>query len=125
MKTKTHLPKLYITLAALTLFSCKPAPLTVADIQLPNIANGVYTGQAKNINEAFVRVTIENGRIVAFDIEKLDATPFGQKAKDSIRVRIIRQQTPYVDAVSGATEASNTLINAVVNAITKVSVHVP
>jgi uncharacterized protein with FMN-binding domain len=103
----------------MTLFSCKPAPLTVADIQLPNIVNGVYTGQSKNINEAMVRVTIENGRIVSVEIEKLDATPFGQKAKDSIPQRIVRHQTPYVDAVTGATEASNTLINAVVNAITK------
>jgi fumarate reductase flavoprotein subunit len=70
------------------------------------------------MNKARVRVSIADHKITEIELLQFDATKFGQDAKDSIPQRIIDAQTPYVDAVSGATEASNAIINATVDALT-------
>ena len=101
------------------LLGCKPVPLVMTDFDLSKIPAGTFTGTAKHINVATVKIMVKSGKIAGFEIVELDATPYGQKAKDSIGDRILEQQTPYVDAVSGATEASHTLINATVNALSK------
>ncbi len=99
------------------LLSCKSAKIEKKDIDLNAMADGVYIGKFKHMNEADVKVVIKNHRIEEIKLLKLDATKFGQKAKDSVPQRIIRFQTPYVDAVSGATEASNVIMNACVKAL--------
>lgn len=101
------------------LMGCKPAPLILTDFDLSKIPDGTYIGTSKHINIATVKIAMKNGKISEFEIMELDATPYGQKAKDSIGDRILEKQTPYVDAVTGATEASNTIINATVDALSK------
>jgi fumarate reductase flavoprotein subunit len=102
----------------LSIIGCKPSEVNVKDIDLTKISDGEYEGYAENMNKARVKVSIEDHRITEIELLQFDATKFGQDAKDSIPQRIIDAQTPYVDAVSGATEASNAIINATVDALT-------
>lgn len=99
--------------------ACKPAKVVNENIFLNELADGTYTGNYKHTNTAEVKLVIKNHTISELKLIKLDATPYGKKAKDSIPQRILEKQSPYVDAVSGATEASNVIINATVNALKK------
>ncbi len=98
--------------------SCKPAEINVQQIDLTKISDGEYEGYAESMNKARVKVVLSNHRIETVELLEFDATKFGQPAKDSIPQRIVEKQTPYVDAVSGATEASHAIINATVDALT-------
>ena len=82
--------------------------------------DGTYKGTATGFGgPVHVVVTIKNGKI-----KKITATgnsetaSFWKKAKRVIN-RIIKKQSPQVDAVSGATYSSLGIINAVVNALNK------
>jgi uncharacterized protein with FMN-binding domain len=116
MKTTILITALAILI--LSIPGCKPAEVNVKEIDLTKISDGEYEGYAENMNKARVKVSIEDHRITEIELLQFDATKFGQDAKDSIPQRIIDAQTPYVDAVSGATEASNAIINATVDALT-------
>lgn len=100
-------------------WACKPTQVSKEQVSLENLKDGVYQGSASGINKATVQVQIENHRIKDLKLIKLEATPFGQKAKDSIPARMLERQSALVDAVSGATEASNTIMNATVDALKK------
>jgi uncharacterized protein with FMN-binding domain len=118
---KLHFYAVITMAAVIVLFACKPAKLTKEKINVSELKDGTYEGSAKHIDKATVQVKIENKKIKEVKLLKLDATKFGQKAKDSIPLRIVERQTPYVDAVSGATEATNVIINATVAALKKAS----
>lgn len=110
--------RLYLVFfVAMLLAACKPAPVNRQPIALGNLPDGLYVGHAKHMNSADVEVVVVDRRIEEVRVLKFDATFHGQPARDSIPGRIVRAQSPYVDAVSGATEASHTLINAVVDAL--------
>lgn len=109
-----------IAVFAILLFSCESTQIINDSPDLSKLSDGVYDGYSKGaMNSASVRVSIDSQRISVVELIKLDATSFGQKAKDSIPARIVRKQSPYVDAVSGATEASHVIINATVDALKK------
>lgn len=108
----------FFTLIAL-INSCKPAKVIKENINLFEFQDGSYVGHSKHIDEATVGVIIENKRIKEVKLIKFGASPFGKKAKDSIPQRIIEKQSPYVDAVTGATEGSNVIMNATANALKK------
>lgn len=115
---KTTLLITVIAVLLLTIAGCKPSEINVQEIDLTKISDGDYEGYAENMNKARVKVSIEDHKITEIELLEFDATKIGQKAKDSIPQRIIDAQTPYVDAVSGATEASKAIINATVDALT-------
>lgn len=115
--------QLFVLLFVIVNESCKPTERIHYAIDIRIIPDGMYTGYFKKRNEVSLKVEIKNKRIVSLTLEKFEATPFGRKAKDSIPQRIIEKQTPYVDAVSGATEASITIINATVKALNSISVY--
>ena len=76
---------------------------------------GVYRGGP---NEAVVRVTIEDNRIV--HIEMLEHWELmGKEAESFTLKRIMEQQSTRVDAVSGATNSSLVIMNAVQRAVEK------
>lgn len=102
----------------MVLAACSPAPLNRQTIVPGDLSDGCYKGHARHTNSADVEVVVVDHRITEVRVLQLDATRYGQPARDSIPGRIVRAQSPYVDAVSGATEASHTLINAVVDALT-------
>jgi uncharacterized protein with FMN-binding domain len=76
---------------------------------------GSYTGGP---NKAVVEVKIESNRIV--DIKLVEHRAMrGVKADPIIQERIIEKQSTDVDAVSGATNSSYVIMNAVQKAVVK------
>ena len=82
-------------------------------------ADGVYTGTGSGFHgEVQVQVTVENGAIA--DIAVLsykDDSQYFNKAKNGVIAAILAQQTPEVDAVSGATFSSRGIMAAVADAL--------
>lgn len=118
---KFHFYAAVVLALSIAFFACKPAKISKEKIDTAKLRDGTYEGTAKHIDRTTVLVTIENKKIKEVKLLKFKASPYGDKAKDSIPLRIVEKQTPYVDAVSGATEASNVIINATVAALKKAS----
>lgn len=69
-------------------------------------------------NKAFVKVTIEDNKIIEIQITE-HWTLKGQKADLIIPGRILENQRTDVDVVSGATNSSIVIMNAVQRAVEK------
>ena len=88
-------------------------------VEQEKLVDGVYEGSYKaGPNKALVRVTIKDKKIVKIDIVKHRAWK-GKKAESIIQMRIIEHQSTKVDAVTGATNSSRVIMNAVQKAIEK------
>jgi uncharacterized protein with FMN-binding domain len=84
-----------------------------------SLKDGVYEGIYRGgPNSARVMVTIENNKIADIEL-KSHAAWMGKKAEEIILERIIEQQTTDVDVVSGATNSSIVIMNAVQEAVEK------
>jgi len=115
-KTTKFLPVLFIFVLIL---ACKPAPKIGQDVQRDRLTDGIYEGSFKGgPNYAQVKVTIKEQRIAAIEIIKHD-TWKGKKAEAVIPGRIIEKQSTNVDAVTGATNSSHVIMNAVQIAVEK------
>lgn len=92
--------------------------ISISDIDLENVGDGVYTGEysAPPVSVA-VQVTVTNNKIVDIEILRHD-NGLGSKA-EKITDKIIGQQSLDVDAVSGATLSSVCILKAVENAVEK------
>ena len=88
-------------------------------IERGSYSDGIYTGTAKgHKGEIKVEVTVENGYISQIDILSYkDDTEFFNKARNKVIAQILDLQSPYVQAVSGATFSSNGIMNAVADAL--------
>lgn len=83
------------------------------------LMDGTYEGSYKGgPNKALVKVTIKDNRIVHIQILEHWALK-GKKAELIVVRNIIEQQSTGVDAVSGATNSSRVIMNAVQRAIEK------
>jgi uncharacterized protein with FMN-binding domain len=92
-------------------------PLLGGPVAHAKLIDGVYEGRAQGgLNSAVVSVTIQDQKIVKIDIVKHSAWK-GKKAEPIIPQRIIDQQSTTVDAVTGATNSSKVIMNAVQNAV--------
>jgi uncharacterized protein with FMN-binding domain len=82
-----------------------------------NLKDGIYQGSyTAGPNKASVRVTIKSNQIV--DIQLVEQWAWkGKRAGRIIPQRIIENQSADVDAVSGATNSSIVIMNAVQMAI--------
>jgi len=99
---------------------CQIAPLIGTPVVSEGLKDGVYEGKyRKGINKAVVKVTITDGRIAEIELVKHTASWIGNKANEIIPQRILEQQSTRVDAVSGATNSSRVIMNAVQMAIEK------
>lgn len=99
--------------------SCWKAQLIGGPVQHDLLTDGIYEGEASHgPNSAKVLVTIVNQTIESIEILKHEAWK-GKKAVPTIPDRIIALQSTRVDAVSGATNSSHVLMNAVENALKK------
>ena len=111
-----------LVLAALVhcLGGCTIAPIRGAEIEQKRLVDGVYDGSYRHgPNSATVRVTIVEGKVVDIEVIKYFASWKGKKANDIIPQRIVAQQSTDVDAVSGATNSSRVIMNAVQEALEK------
>ena len=99
--------------------SCSKTVTIGGAVQHAKLIDGVYEGSyTGGPNSAVVNVTIQGQKITAIEIVKHDALK-GKKAEPIIPQRIIEQQSTVVDAVSGATNSSAVIMNAVQVALEK------
>ncbi len=102
------------------LAACGTAPLPVETLSPKTIAGGVYEGSYSNWpNSATVTVAVKDGRITDIVVVRHVASWIGKKAEPVIPARIISTQSTRVDAVSGATNSSRVIMNAVQDALDK------
>ena len=84
------------------------------------LSDGVYEGKYSSWpNKATVSVSIKDGRIADVKILSHWASWIGKKAEPVIPPRIIEKQSANVDAVTGATNSSRVIMNAVQDALEK------
>jgi uncharacterized protein with FMN-binding domain len=110
-----------LILAGLGLFitGCKITETVGGPVQTERLADGIYEGVAEGgPNKAAVRVTIEDRRIARVEILSHDAWK-GKKAEPVIPDRIVEEQSTVVEAVTGATNSSHVIMNAVHAAVEK------
>ena len=90
-----------------------------ASQQTGKYADGVYTGTGSGFRGATnVTVTIENGEITDITIDSYqDDKKYFSRAESSVTEDIIDSQSVDVDAVSGATFSSNSIKEAVADAL--------
>lgn len=85
----------------------------------PKLRDGLYEGIYKGgLNKAVVEVRIESNKIVDIKVVEHKAMK-GIKAEPIIPKRIMERQSTDVDAVSGATNSSYVIMNAVQKALEK------
>lgn len=90
---------------------------SITPIDMRKVADGVYEGSFSNfLVSAKVAVTVKRHRITEIKILKQKCGP-GYEALD-IPNRIIRAQSPKVDAVTGASGSSMVIMIAVHRALT-------
>jgi uncharacterized protein with FMN-binding domain len=121
LKSKKSLHNLLISsVVILSLFlACKPTLKIGQGLEQDKLIDGIYEGSYKGgPNSAEVKVTIEDQKIVSIEIIKHN-TWKGKKAEPIIPNRIIEKQSTNVDAVTGATNSSHIIMNAVQKAIEK------
>lgn len=110
-----------LLVSALLLFGCAETLIIGAPLGDAGLVDGIYEGSySGGPNSAVVKVQIKNDSIVNIEIVTHRAWK-GRKAESSILKRIIKNQSTDVDAVTGATNSSRVLMNAVQKAIEKAS----
>ena len=106
-------------ISAMLLSGCAATPVIGEPIDRRKLKDGIYEGSYKGgPNKASVKVTIKHHSIVNIEIIEHQAWK-GKKAEMPIVERIIASQSTKVDAVSGATNSSRVIMNAVHKAIEK------
>lgn len=82
-------------------------------------ADGVYTGSGTGFRgETVVEVTVQNGQITGItETSKQDDDQFFYRAWSTVTDEILAGQAVEVDAVSGATFSSNSIMEAVADAL--------
>ena len=99
--------------------NCRSAAVIDQPVEPGRLVDAVYQGSYKHgPNKAEVEVTIQNQKIIKVEILKHNAWK-GKKAESFIPNRIVEKQSTNVEAVSGATNSSNVIMNAVQKAIEK------
>ncbi len=86
--------------------------LVIYDVDLGKLPDGVYTGKFDRYRWAHtVEITVKDHRIASIQATNR------QQIHDELINRIITQQTPKVDVVSGATVSSKAFLKAVEKAL--------
>jgi uncharacterized protein with FMN-binding domain len=114
---------MYIAISALLivtmLLGCAETQVTGGRVDHTKLKDGTYEGSYRGgPNKASVQVTIKDNNLVNIEILQHQAWR-GIIAEATIVERIIASQSTEVDAVSGATNSSRVIMNAVQNAIEK------
>ena len=101
------------------LLGCAEIPVAGGRVDQAKLKDGTYQGSYRGgPNKASVQITIIGNNIVNIEILQHQAWR-GVIAEATIIERIIASQSTKVDAVSGATNSSRVIMNAVQNAIEK------
>ena len=120
-KAVPYLATIAATLCAsfvFTAFLLRPEPLQVGSAELGAIADGTYIGVCQNkILFAVVQVEIQDHEIVNIEVME-HKTAYMSQAKQ-IAEAVCDEQSLKVDAISGATLTSDTVLKAIENALGK------
>ena len=101
-----------LSFIVLVFTGCSVAPVIGGPIDNDRLVDGVYEGIYKHgANFARVEVTVKYRKIIGASIIEHKAWK-GKKAERPILKRIVEKQSTVVDAVSGATNSSNVIMNA-------------
>lgn len=110
-----------IVLTGLTLAAALPglketAALDIKTVDLTQIPNGTYTGSYDSYRwSTTVKVTILDHRVT--DIQSVKIQDGRDDLTNDLSEMVISEQTPDVDAISGATASSNAYLKAIENAL--------
>ncbi|MDC7226044.1 MAG: FMN-binding protein [Spirochaetales bacterium] len=108
-----------ISVCIVLIAGCTITPLISGSFDPREMRGGVYEGFYEGgLNSARVEVSVGSQEIKSINIIEHDAL-LGVMAEAVIIKKILEQQTLNVDAVSGATNSSNVIINAVKVALDK------
>lgn len=105
--------------AALVFFNL-PKPVTASDasFNLAQISDGTYPGSCDNgLVKVRVEVVVENHTIAAVRLLRHD-NGLGSAA-EAITDTVVQRQSVEVDAISGATMSSKTILKAIENALSE------
>jgi len=114
-------------LLAIFIFGCpmeeinRVKNMEIAHVDPADVPDGVYEGKFPFMNRYLyhVKVTVKEGRIDGIEVvENGTGNDYAKKGKKVIE-RILKKQTPKVDAVSGATVTSKALMKCVERALKK------
>lgn len=108
-----------LSLVALVFFNLpKPVSSSDAAFDLTQIVDGTYPGTCDNgLVKVRVEVEVQNHEITGVRLLEHDNGLGG--AAEAITDTIVQQQSVEVDAVSGATMSSKTILKAVENALSE------
>ena len=97
-------------------FLLRPQVLEIGTVDLNIMADGEYIGVCQNkILIAVVKVRIQNHEIIDIEVLEHKASYMGQAER--IAGEVCDKQTLEVDAISGATFTSRTVLKAIENAL--------
>lgn len=121
-KTKKVVPY-FLTIAAtlcvgfiLVAFLLRPQVLDIGTVELSTIADGEYIGVCQNkILFAVVKVEIQNHKIIGIEVVEHKVSYMEQA--EQIAGAVCSKQSLEVDAISGATLTSDTVLKAIENAL--------
>jgi uncharacterized protein with FMN-binding domain len=117
---RSILTLIQIILTIISLLSgCATAVKMAEPVDKARLNDGVYQGRFQGgPNTALVEVTIENQEITELVILEHDNL-LGKKAEEPVVMAILKTQSTDVDAVTGATNSSHVIMNAVQDAVEK------
>lgn len=119
MSRKIIIPAILSLGIAGMLYGCSTTPKMTEALHREHLNDGTYQGHFKGgLNTARVEITIHDRQIDNVVILEHDALK-GKKAEDPIVRRILEKQSADVEAVSGATNSSHVIVNAVQQALNK------
>ena len=97
-------------------FLLRPRALEIGTVDLNTVTDGEYIGVCQNkILIAVVKVRIQNHEIIDIEVLEHKASYMGQAER--IAGEVCAGQTLEVDAISGATFTSDTVLKAIDNAL--------
>lgn len=100
----------------LVAFLLRPQALDIGTVDLNTIADGEYIGVCQNkILFAVVKVEIQDHKIIGIEIVEHKASYMEQA--NQIAGTVCSEQSLEVDAISGATFTSDTVLKAIENAL--------
>ena len=92
--------------------------LVIRDVDLQNIADGVYEGSFKGGRFSnSLEVTVRDHTIV--DIKRLKSSMSQEDVRQKIYARVMEKQSLQIDTVSGATVTTLTTLKAIENALSR------
>lgn len=100
----------------LVAFLLRPQALDIGTVDLNTIADGEYIGVCQNkILFAVVKVEIQDHKIIGIEVVEHKASYIEQA--NQIAGAVCSEQSLEVDAISGATFTSDTVLKAIENAL--------